>query len=196
MWAFLYVKQRQREKESKRDRKVEIFILIHLFFSVCENQNYSIAWELPWPVESPRRLCHSRHPTTDPRPCISCLTVFQSSISLFPHLLRRQLASHLSSQWKSPGRELSPFCYSLLPRKGVPLLYKTNSYSENLFSPRLAAVFSTYLCIDSQIVIKLFLCSSLEKAMAPHSSTLAWKIPWTREPGGLPSMGSHRVGHD
>ena len=35
-----------------------------------------------------------------------------------------------------------------------------------------------------------------EKAMAPHSSTLAWKIPWMEEPGGLPSMGSHRVGHD
>ena len=36
----------------------------------------------------------------------------------------------------------------------------------------------------------------LEKAMAPHSSTLAWKIPWTEEPGGLQSMGSRRVGHD
>ena len=35
-----------------------------------------------------------------------------------------------------------------------------------------------------------------EKAMALHSSTLAWEIPWTEEPGGLPSMGSHRVGHD
>ena len=35
-----------------------------------------------------------------------------------------------------------------------------------------------------------------EKAMAPHSSTPAWKIPWTEEPGGLPSMGSHRVRHD
>ena len=32
--------------------------------------------------------------------------------------------------------------------------------------------------------------------MAPHSSTLGWKIPWTEEPGGLLSMGSHRVGHD
>ena len=31
--------------------------------------------------------------------------------------------------------------------------------------------------------------------MAPHSSTLAWKIPWTEEPGGLQSMGSHRVEH-
>ena len=36
----------------------------------------------------------------------------------------------------------------------------------------------------------------LEKAIAPHSSTLAWKIPWTEEPGGLQSMGLLRVGHD
>ena len=36
----------------------------------------------------------------------------------------------------------------------------------------------------------------LEKAMAPHSSTLAWKIPWTEEPGRLQTMGSRRVGHD
>ena len=36
----------------------------------------------------------------------------------------------------------------------------------------------------------------LEKEMAAHSSILAWKIPWTAEPGRLPSMGSQRVGHD
>ena len=36
----------------------------------------------------------------------------------------------------------------------------------------------------------------MEKAMATHSSTLAWKIPWTEEPGRLQSMGSLRVGHD
>ena len=36
----------------------------------------------------------------------------------------------------------------------------------------------------------------VEKAMAPHSSTLAWKIPWTEEPGRLQSMGSLRVRHD
>ena len=36
----------------------------------------------------------------------------------------------------------------------------------------------------------------LEKEMPAHSSTLAWKIPWTEEPGGLQSMGSQRVGHD
>ena len=36
----------------------------------------------------------------------------------------------------------------------------------------------------------------LEKGMATHSSILAWRIPWTEEPGGLQSMGSQRVGHD
>ena len=36
----------------------------------------------------------------------------------------------------------------------------------------------------------------LEKEMATHSSILAWRIPGTGEPGGLPSMGSHRIGHD
>ena len=37
---------------------------------------------------------------------------------------------------------------------------------------------------------------ALEKEMATHSSVLAWSIPGKGEPGGLPSMGSHRVGHD
>ena len=36
----------------------------------------------------------------------------------------------------------------------------------------------------------------LEKEMATHSSTLAWKIPWTEKPGRLQSMGSQKVGHD
>ena len=38
--------------------------------------------------------------------------------------------------------------------------------------------------------------SNMEKAMAPHSSTLAWKIPWTEEPGGLQSMRLLQVRHD
>ena len=37
---------------------------------------------------------------------------------------------------------------------------------------------------------------ALEKEMATHSSVLAWRIPGTGEPSGLPSMGSHRAGHD
>ena len=42
----------------------------------------------------------------------------------------------------------------------------------------------------------IFHFRALEKAMATHSSVLAWRIPGTGEPGGLPSLGSHRVGHD
>ena len=43
-----------------------------------------------------------------------------------------------------------------------------------------------------------FLCleGPLEKEVATHSGILAWRIPWTEEPGGLQSMGSQRVGHD
>ena len=48
---------------------------------------------------------------------------------------------------------------------------------------------------DGQSVFKGTWEEKSEKTMAPHSSTLAWKIPWTEEPGGLQSMGSLRVGH-
>ena len=41
-----------------------------------------------------------------------------------------------------------------------------------------------------------FHCHALEKEIATHSSVLAWRTPGIEEPGGLPSMGSHRVGHD
>ena len=51
--------------------------------------------------------------------------------------------------------------------------------------------------VEHLFVCLLAICmSSLEKAMAPHSSTLAWKIPWTEEPGRPQSMGSLRVGND
>ena len=42
----------------------------------------------------------------------------------------------------------------------------------------------------------MVLIDAAEKAMAPHSITLAWKIPWTEEPGRPQSMGSRRVRHD
>ena len=57
---------------------------------------------------------------------------------------------------------------------------------------------SSVLCGDlngKQIQKRADICTQ-EKAMAPHFSTLAWKIPWTEEPGRLQSMGSLRVGHD
>ena len=50
-------------------------------------------------------------------------------------------------------------------------------------------------CILSFCSFNLYSEYIMEKAMAPHSSTLAWKIPWMEEPGGLQSMGSPLVGH-
>ena len=60
-----------------------------------------------------------------------------------------------------------------------------------------------YSIANSQIKMKRLkkkkmnhLAYILEKEMATHASILAWRIPGTEEPGGLPSTGSHRVGHD
>ena len=49
---------------------------------------------------------------------------------------------------------------------------------------------------ESSDILYILRVKSIQKTMALHSSTLAWKIPWTEEPGGLQSMGSLRVGHD
>ena len=51
-------------------------------------------------------------------------------------------------------------------------------------------------CSTGDRVLPLGLEDHLEKEMATHSSILAWKIPWTKKPGGLQSMGLQRVGHD
>ena len=51
---------------------------------------------------------------------------------------------------------------------------------------------------DKELISKIYkqLVQLMEQEMATHSSVLAWRIPGTEEPGGLPSMGSHRVRHD
>jgi len=70
-------------------------------------------------------------------------------------------------------------------------------FSHSLGSYSTSLSCSDFLCPSvSLFFFSCCLCLSPEKAMAPHSSTLAWKIPWTEEPGRLQSMGSLRVGHD
>ena len=76
-----------------------------------------------------------------------------------------------------------------------------SAIKKNTFESVLKRWMKLELIIESEVSQKethqySILTHILEKAMAPHSSTLAWKIPWMEEPGGLPSMGSHRVGHD
>ena len=70
-----------------------------------------------------------------------------------------------------------------------------------VFLPRSKCLLISWLQLPSTVIfepkkIKPATVSILEKAMALHSSTLVWKIPWMEEPGRLQSMGSQRVGHD
>ena len=66
--------------------------------------------------------------------------------------------------------------------------------------PKILYYFIVYIYTIKYILFFFILHLSIadlpKKAMTPHSSTLAWKIPWTEEPGRLQSMGSHRVGHN
>ena len=74
----------------------------------------------------------------------------------------------------------------------------THELQNVLSSPVFFDCGSSFIKLLSFCLLVWFLSARLilEKAMAPHSSTLAWKIPWMEEPGGLLFMGSHRVGHD
>ena len=81
--------------------------------------------------------------------------------------------------WQSIG-----YCFH------IPLSILNINYSELMITWEYQGIFVGFRVLGSRYLI------DTEKAMAPHSSTLAWKIPWTEEPGGLQSMGSQRVGHD
>ena len=61
---------------------------------------------------------------------------------------------------------------------------------------QMSIAFIKQLLSASSSRIQCGLISCLEKAMAPHSSTLVWKIPWMEEPGRMQSMGSRRVRHN
>ena len=81
------------------------------------------------------------------------------------------------------------FCYVCSFIEIIQLL----SFSDWRISLSIMPSRSIHVVANSKIP---FFFIAMEKAVAPHSSTLAWKIPWTEEPGRLQSMGSHRVGHD
>jgi len=85
---------------------------------------------------------------------------------------------------------LSMFVIAFLPRSKCLLILWLQSPSAVIFEPKRIKSASVSPSIYHEVM------GLVEKAMAPHSSTLAWKIPWTEEPGGLQSMRSWRVRHD
>ena len=91
-----------------------------------------------------------------------------------PH--RRQ-PTRLPRPWDSPGENTGVGCHFLLQRMKVKSESEVTQSCPTLATPWTAAYQDPVI-------------------MAPRSSTLAWRIPGAGEPGGLPSMGSRRVGHD
>ena len=77
------------------------------------------------------------------------------------------------------------------PHAGKAPTLKVGCEANLIFGQSLTCL---YLCFAFVLIRQQSL--KVEKAMAPHSSTLAWKIPWTEEPGRLQSVGSLRVRHD
>ena len=90
------------------------------------------------------------------------------------------------------------------------LILKRKNLRKIWMSSPFRKVYADWFIKKTDVVVHLHVCFKInmwqtnwsllgavsEKAMAPHSSTLAWKIPWTEEPGRRQSMGSHRVRHD
>ena len=113
----------------------------------------------------------------------------------------KNLPAVQETQVQSLGQEDFPWIREWLPTpvgggNGTPLQY---SHLENPMDG--GAWWATFLGVAKSWTRLsdfpfTFHFHALEKEMATHSSTLAWRIPGTGEPGGLPSMGSHRVGHD
>ena len=90
--------------------------------------------------------------------------------------------------WNGDGKHCSP--------KREKVDAETFDWWFTMFSLECFSEFHRYIFYNCDLRIKGHLDKVTEKAMAPHSSTLAWKIPWAEEPGGLQSTGSQRVGHD
>ena len=104
-----------------------------------------------------------------------------------------QELSSLNALWEAVGNHNKDVFWFHLPviHSLNGLLGHLHLYTQDLFFFILLLRYSW-----CTLLYKCQVYNIVEKAMAPHSSTLAWKIPWTEEPGGLQSMGSWRVGHN
>ena len=122
--------------------------------------------------------------------------------------MRFSLTLELSHMWKHPPHKNSIRTFlSHCPQGGAPEKKKRLCwqdcylcFSASQVRPWIVAYFNKNKILfafqEYLFSISWHPYLFLEKEMAAHSSILAWRILWTEEPGGLPYMGSHRVGHD
>ena len=110
--------------------------------------------------------------------------------NIFPNLLKLKI--HISKKFSKLQRKIN---MKKTKAKHIILsVLKTSMTEKNKSSQRNKDILhEEKKRQDERFVIR---SNVSKKAMTPHSSTLAWKIPWTEEPGRLQSMGSLRVGHD
>ena len=200
-----------------------LYIRLSLCPALCDPVDYStpgIPSSSPGPCSNSCPLSRWCHPNISSSVVSysSCLQSFPTSVS-FPRVSSsNQLAKvlqfrHQSFQWIFRIAFLRIDWFGLLAIQGnlKSLLQHHNSKASILqpsafFMVQLSRLYITTgktiaLTLQTFVskVISLLLNTlslSMEKEMTTHSSVLAWRIPGTGEPGGLPAMGSHRVGHD
>ena len=159
----------------------------------------------------PRSL-YSSHPglLSAPSVCqvISWFFMFIPVGRLFLQFSSVQLLSHVRSLWPHGLQHTRPACPSQTPRvysnlchwvgegDGTPLQYSCleNPMDGGAWWAAVHGITRSRTRLSDFTFTFHF--HAWEKEMATHSSVLAWRIPGKGEPGGLPSMGSHRVGHD
>ena len=155
-------------------------------------------WGQRWWLESAWKCRHFvRHP-------LPGLCLWASGSFSRVHPGSRIAGTHGRHCCHAPGylqtaRTHWPCWYSALRFTDFATLMEVKTFLSLLFN----CIFHNTTELEREHLFK-FYCYSIslslllisEKAMAPHSSTLAWKIPWTERPGGLQSMGSLGVGHD
>ena len=174
---------------------------VHAWLGLC--LSHVRKCEHPWESagEEIRLSLLSRH-----LPCPHCQWQTSSSVKSRNSWVFRELLDQASQKngWSGPGRCQHQRAHtpgkSVLPRSPRMRQSPGKAVSYRVFSNH-ASVSAQFCskCISSLCLLET-ICylyiKTLEKEMATHSSTLAWKIPWTEEHGRLQSMGSQRVGHD
>ena len=146
-----------------------------------------LAWRIPWTTV---------HGVAKSRAWLSDFT-----FTFHFHALEKEMATHSSIlAWRNPGTEEPSGLPSMGSQSRTWLKWLSSSSSSLQINCTEASLIAQSVknmpAMQETWVRSLGQEDPLEKEMATGSSILAWKIPWTVEPGGLQSTGSQRVGHD
>ena len=161
---------------------------------VTQPRSESSGWKVTLSSSSCGQL-HGVRPlsTAVEKPDWSCLKIKTPPVSFNLFLFNLPLAILLCCSHDNavgcPGRCRSPLLGLLNSKFGEKWAYWSKPFPGGSVVKNLSAMPQTW-------VSSLGWEDPLEKEMTTHSSILAWEIPWTEEPGGVQSMGLHRVGHD